>query len=307
MSSSPLLSIVTPTRGNFSDRWLASLCAVQGEVEFLLVFPPGEPIKVMADPRFRIIISPFKGEVFQRLLGLLNASGSYVMELDDDDYLHPQILDLIGEYFTLFPDSWCLRPSMRKIDFDEPDIIYRPWDAIPDLASLKVAAKKTDDQPVLQAIAIAPLQNKFDWRFLFSPFLIRKDMKGSHIENFNNKVWKTSLVKTALVDLSHTMRLFNALTWIPRWSLDRMLGLYIQAKFFEPNKTVGHWLPAPEQIRYVKMPSKLKQELRLILPADALLAKRFPQYGYFWNLFFEQFWVGLRTIGSHYNPMNRQR
>lgn len=34
----PVLSIVTPTRGNFTDYWLAQLLAVKGQVQLVLVY-----------------------------------------------------------------------------------------------------------------------------------------------------------------------------------------------------------------------------------------------------------------------------
>jgi len=296
MSDEIILSIVTPTRGSFTDYWLNHLCAISGNVEFILVYPPGISPKLIFDPRFRIINSPFKGEVIQRLLGLLNASGKYVMALDDDDYVHPDIIQIVVKYFRKFPDSWCLRLSKKNINFQNEEQIYKPWDPIPDIDQMNIAPRREGNVLILQEIPIAPLKNRFDVRFIAGPYLKRKDMHGPHIENFNNKVWKTELVQQTLVDITSVMVISNALTWIPRWSLDRMLGLFIQAKFFEEDKVVGHWMPMPEQIRYIGMPQDLKKEFRLMLPADALLARRFPQYGYFWNLFFEQFWVALKKL-----------
>ncbi|NET50633.1 MAG: hypothetical protein F6K09_18465 [Merismopedia sp. SIO2A8] len=59
---------------------------------------------------------------------------------------------------------------------------------------------------------------------------------------------------------------------------------------------MGHWMPGPEQIRYIVMPQTVRKEFRLMLPADALLVKRFPQFGYLWDLFFEQFWVAVKKM-----------
>ena len=123
-------------------------------------------------------------------------------------------------------------------------------------------------------------------------------MHGPHIENFNNKVWRNDLVQESLSDLSTTTQLFGHLTWIPKWSLDRLLGLFLQAKFYEKDKVVGHWMPEPEQIRYILVEQSKKGDFRLILASDALLSKRFPQYGYFWNLFFEQFWLDLKKLAK---------
>ncbi|MEB3213625.1 MAG: glycosyltransferase family A protein [Leptolyngbyaceae bacterium] len=296
MHGTPLLSIVTPTRGSFSEYWFDQLCAVAGDVEFILVYPPATRAKPINDPRFKSITSPFKGEVFQRLIGLLNASGTYVLALDDDDYIHPQVSQLVHTYFSRFPESWCLRLHMRKIDFRATKDIQKEWDAIPDIEQMQVAARRKSNEAILQQVPIAPLGNRFDLRFLLGPYVKRKDMHGAHIENFNNKVWKTELVQPALADITSTMKLVHSLTWIPLWNLDRMLGLFIQAKFFERERIVGHWMPAPEQIRYISMDQSNKNEFRLMLPADALLAKKFPQYGYFWNLCFEQFWVAVKKL-----------
>jgi glycosyltransferase involved in cell wall biosynthesis len=296
MSNSIILTIVSPTRGNFSDSWFEHLCKITGNVEFILVYPPDSTTQQISDPRFKLINSPFKGEVIQRLLGLLNASGKYVLALDDDDYIHPDIIQLVIKYFDTFPDSWCLRLRKKIIHFKQLDEIHQPWNPIPNIEEMKSGLRKNGDDVILQLLPIAPLNNRFNLRCIFDPYLKRKDMHGSHIENFTNKVWPTKLVKQALTDITQVMIIGNALTWIPRWNLDRMLGLFIQAKFFEEGKHIGHWMPEPEQIRYVSMPQDLKKEFRLMFPADALLVKRFPQYGYFWNLFFEQFWVAVKKI-----------
>lgn len=293
----PILSIVTPTRGNFTDNWFTQLLAVQGQVQFVLVYPPGAVVKPISDSRVKTVVSPARGEVMQRLTGLLNASGQYVMALDDDDFIHPDTIQLVIQYFEQFPDSWVLRLAMEKLDFDAQDQIQKPWLALPNLNTLTVAdRRRASDLMILQTVPIAPLQNPFDLRYLVSPLLDRRDMHGAHIENFNNKVWRNDYVQPALADLSHTMRLVGALNWMPIWSLDRLLGLFIQARYFEAEKIVGHWMPAPAQIRYIVMPQELKREFRLILLADALLVKRFPQYGYFWNLFCDQLWAAVRRI-----------
>ncbi len=83
---------------------------------------------------------------------------------------------------------------------------------------------------------------------------------------------------------------------MPFGSLARLLGLFIQAKFFEKDAIIGHAMPQPEQIRYITRPNQLK-ELRFYLSADALLFKRFSQYGYFWNLFFWQLYTIPKIVG----------
>ncbi|MFP4006998.1 MAG: glycosyltransferase [Spirulinaceae cyanobacterium] len=300
MSNLPLLSIVTPTRGKFSELWLEHLYAISGEVEFILVYYPNVSHRAIADSRFTQITCPYKGEVIQRLTGLLNAKGRYVIALDDDDFIHPQVVTLVQSYFQKFPDSWVLRLSMTKIPHTDLDKIKSPWQPNPDLDNLKVARRTEagEEYQVLQEVPIAPLNNKFNWRFLIDPYLKRQDLHGAHIENFNNKVWKAELVQDAIADLAQVTRIYGALTWIPFWSLDRLLGLFIQAKFYQENIIIGHWMPKPEQIRYIVMSQSLKKEFRLIFPADVLLAKRFPQYGYFWNVTFEQGWIAVKRLAQ---------
>lgn len=96
-SSAPLLSIVTPTRGHLTELWCDALAAIRGDVEFVLVFPPGVEIPASADARVRALTSPLRGEVTQRLTGLLNARGRYVLALDDDDFAHPEIAALAAD------------------------------------------------------------------------------------------------------------------------------------------------------------------------------------------------------------------
>ncbi len=297
----PILSIVTPTRGNFSSYWWRQLFKVKGNVEFILVYPPGAIPQALSDERLQILISPYKGEVIQRLTGLLNAKGKYVLALDDDDFVHPNVVSLVTKYFTVFPDSLVLRLMMEKVDYKDENEIKKAWSDLPIIDSLNLADTRKEEEfyTTLQSLPIAPLTNKFDLGQVFLPYRNRQDMHGAHIENFNNKVWKTEVVQEALTDLSQTMKIMGALTWIPFWSLDRLLGLYVQAMVFEEQRIVGHWMTKPEQIRYIVKSQQLKQEFRLILPADILLVKRFPQYGYLWNLCFEQFWVAIRKFASY--------
>ncbi|MGB6301238.1 MAG: glycosyltransferase family 2 protein, partial [Rivularia sp. (in: cyanobacteria)] len=99
MNNQPILTIVTATRGNFADRWLEELLKIKGNVQFILVYPPNATVKTIDDVRIKNLISPFKGEVMQRFTGLINADSEYVMALDDDDYLHHGIADLVAQYF----------------------------------------------------------------------------------------------------------------------------------------------------------------------------------------------------------------
>ncbi len=298
MANPILLSIITPTRGNFTDYWLAQLLAMQGAVEFILVYPPEATPRVIDDPRVKTLRSPYKGELIQRSTGLVNASGEYMLALDDDDFLHPQVADLIPSYFEQYPESWCLRLCKRKIPQADQALIRRDWDALPQIQQLQEVRRKEANQAaaeILQQVPIAPLENPFKLSALWLN-THRTDHHGAHIENFNNIVWKRSLAQPALLDLLAGSR-SGHFTWMPFWSLDRLLGLFVQAKFFQSEQVIGHWLHGSEQVRYVV--GDWKEEVRTMFWGDLLLARCFPQYGYFWNLFWDQLWVGVKISLRH--------
>ncbi|HEY9850936.1 MAG TPA: glycosyltransferase family A protein [Leptolyngbyaceae cyanobacterium] len=305
MSEKITLSIVTATRGNFSEYWLEQLLKIKGDVQLILVYPPDANFKYINDSRIKNFKSPYRGEVMQRTIGLLNASGKYVLALDDDDFVHPDVLEFTVKYFNKFPESWVLRLRMKKILFSDEEEIKKDWAEITDVNQLEVLKKTKENpdpfkggkNPGLLELPIAPVDNKFDVRYAIWPGLERKDMHGIHIENFNNKIWKNQLVQDALTELGKAMKIFGAITWVPSWNLDRLLGLFIQAKFFQKDAIIGHWMPIPEQIRFIIRPDNLK-ETRIYLEGDILLAKRFPQYGYFWNLFFSQLYDVPRVLGK---------
>jgi hypothetical protein len=304
MNQCPILSIITPTRGDFPDEWLEQLLNVRGEVEFIFIYHPYTSVREIADPRVRSLVSPYKGEMMQRHVGLLNAQGTYLVALDDDDFIHPDIVELVQQYFQLFPDSWILRLQQLNIDYQDREKIERPWDEIPDLNQLEVL-KRTPENPYpykrgefqgLLENPIAPLDTKFD--ILHALFLKqRTDNKGYHFENFNNMVWKTELVQKALVNLSQATRLWGHLTWIPSTGAERLAGLFVQASFYQKDIIIGHWMPKPEQIRYINKDAALKPP-RFHVFTDFLLLKRFPQYGYIWNLFLSKAYFVPRTLAK---------
>jgi glycosyltransferase involved in cell wall biosynthesis len=294
MTNSPILSIVTPTLGKFSEHWLQQLLAIQGEVEFILVYPPGAVTPSLEDPRVKTFHSLYQGETAQRAVGLLNASGQYVLALDDDDFLHPEVVALAKDYFDNFPQSWLLRLHKEKIDYLDEERIKAPWPELPAINQLNVSRKRQDKYQDLVEVPIAPLDNPFELRLALWPYAKRKDIHGCHLEPFNNTIWKTTLVKEALDDFVRNMRIGEILTWLPLWGFDRALGLFIQGKFFQKDMYIGHWMPEPSQIRYIVRPYSMKSP-RILFPSDALLVKRFPQYGYFWNLFFEELYNGIKT------------
>ncbi|WP_413171289.1 glycosyltransferase family A protein [Anabaena azotica] len=309
-TNKPTLSIVTATLGKFTDDWLCQLLNIKGSVEFILVYPPGIKYRDINEPRIKFITSPYKGEVMQRFTGLLNAQAEYVLALDDDDFIHPDVLQLVNQYFQIFPESWVLRLKSINIDTTNEAKIQEPWGEIPDLSLLDLETKNPDasysfknnpSQKLLE-IPITPIDKKFDIRYAIWPFMKRTDHQGRHMENFNTKVWKNELVQKAIPTFSQTtklweMKMAGALAWIPSWNLDRSLCLFIQAQLYEKDIMIGHWMATPEQVRFLEKPLATK-EPRILLAADALLVKKFPQYGYFWNLFFYQVYTLPRTFGK---------
>lgn len=300
-----ILSIVTPTLGKFSDYWLENLLKIQGAVQFILVYPPQFKTRATNDARIKTLISPYKGEMMQRFVGLLNAEGDYVLALDDDDFVHPEICQLTEKYFRRFPESWILRLQKAVIDISDEARIKQAWSQIPDVSQLEIC-KKTVENPYpykqgdftgLLEVPIAPLDKQFDKRYLILPFLERKDNEGYHFENFNNIIWRNELVQQALPELSKATKVMGAITWIPSTGFDRLLGLFVQAKFYQKDIIIGHWLPKPEQIRYIDKNPSLKPP-RFHVISDVLLAKYFPKYGYFWNLFFNKLYGVPRTVGK---------
>lgn len=287
MAMPPLLSVVTPTRGDFSDYWLTSLLQIRGEVQFVIVYPPATQPMAVADSRVKCLVSPYKGEMMQRFVGFLNADGRYVIALDDDDYLHPEVLSLTSQYFQRFPESWVLRLSQARIPATDQAAMTAPWEPIPAVAELPVEPDQPDASFILRTVPIAPLTIPFDWRYLIWPWLPRRDDQGRHIENFNTKVWDHTKVRQVLPALAHATQLLDNLTWIPKSGFDRLMGLFLQAYFFEAGATIGHWMPPPGQVRFITQDPKLKPP-RYHAASDFLLVRAFPQYGYFWNLFFNK-------------------
>ncbi len=287
---SPILSIIVPTREGTEQDWLDELLKVKGEVEFILVHPPGMAKYAVHDRRLQQINSSFRGEIIQRLTGLLNASGQYVLTINCDEYLTPDILEIATDYFAKFPDNWVVRLTKKHFDFGDKASLVSPWEKY-DLKSVGTCSQSDSENSAYEKnncmleIPIAPLDNKFDLGCLFRQ---RKDHHGIHTENFDKKIWKNSILQSSLQELTQTMIIAGPLKYVPFWCLDRLLGLFIQAKFFEKGKIIGHLLPFPEQIRVEENPPEYKKSKRFYLFAEVLLLRRFPQYGYLWNLIIDQ-------------------
>jgi glycosyltransferase involved in cell wall biosynthesis len=288
--TTPVLSIVVPTREGFSSHWLAELLKIGGEVEFILSHPPGMKKPEIADPRVQQINSAFRGEIIQRMTGLLNARGTYILTVNCDEYLNPNITEIAVAYFQRFPESWMMRLSKKAFEYGDQASLERPWHSV-DIAQMKVCSRvegtyKLYGEPdYILEIPIAPVDNKFDIGCFVRG---RKDHHGEHTENFDKKVWKNEMVQAALKELVSTMTFAGSIKYVPFWCLDRLLGLFIQSKFYEKGKVIGHLLPDPEQIRVEDNPPNHKRTRRFYVFAEILLLRRFPQYGYLWNLIVHQ-------------------
>ncbi|WP_423202521.1 hypothetical protein [Microcystis flos-aquae] len=64
--SNTFLSIVIPMREGFSEHWLGELLKVKGDIEFILVHPPGVKPSPVNDPRMKQIVCALRGEIIQR-------------------------------------------------------------------------------------------------------------------------------------------------------------------------------------------------------------------------------------------------
>ncbi len=287
----PILSIVVPTREGFSEHWLVELLKVQGDIEFILVHPPGMAKHAADDPRLKQINSCFRGEIIQRTSGLLNATGTYTLTINCDEYLTPDIVEITSQYFQRFPDSWVLRLTTKGFDFGDRAGLSSNWATTTTIEELDICSKAKQDRHLFETgkylleVPIAQLNKKFDPMCLIRG---RRDHHGIHTENFDKKVWKTEMVQAALLEIVQLMAIAGPIKYVPFWCLDRLLGLFIQAKFFENNKIIGHRLPKPEQLRIEENPPQFKRTRRFYVFAEVLLLRRFPQYPYLWHLIIHQ-------------------
>lgn len=288
--ATPFLSIVIPMREGFSSDWFHSLLAVQGPVEFILVHPPGTRLTPCEDPRMHQIVSAYRGEIIQRLSGMLNASGTYLLTFNCDEYINPAVPALAERYFQQFPDSWVMRLAKEEYAYGDQAALKAPWEELPqDLTTLPIC-RKADGNLRLYAeghmmeIPIAPMHHRFDWGCIWRG---RRDHLGPHTENFDKKVWVNAMVQEALQEILKGLTLFGPVKYLPFWCLDRLLGLALQAKFYDPaypDQLIGHKLPSPAQLRVEDNPPEHRRRGRFYIFAEIILLRRFSQYGYIWNL-----------------------
>lgn len=288
--TAPFLSIVVPMREGFSSDWFNALLAVQGSVEFILVHPPGVHPESCSDSRLRQLVSPYRGEIIQRLTGMLNASGTYLLTFNCDEYINPDVPALAQRYFQQFPESWVMRLAKDEYAYGDETALKAPWGELPeDLTALPVCRKadgnlRLYEEGHMMEIPIAPMHNRFDWGCIWRG---RRDHLGPHAENFDKKVWVNAKVQAALQEILQGLTLFGPIKYLPFWCLDRLLGLALQAKFYDaadPEKLIGHKLPAPAQLRVEDNPPEHRRRGRFYIFAEIILLRRFPQYGYIWNL-----------------------
>ncbi|AFZ48491.1 hypothetical protein Cyast_2548 [Cyanobacterium stanieri PCC 7202] len=285
----PNLTIITPTREGFSSHWLDALIKVEGNIEFILVHPPNMKKIEIHDYRFQQINAPFRGEIIQRMTGLLNARAKYTLSINCDEYLHPEILEIVEQYFQRFPNSWVLRLATQSYAYGKKNELSISWTfsppSIPELPIWDGQLETKNDSwnnCYLREMPIAPLKNKLNLTTFWKE---RKDHHGRHTENFDKKVWKTDLVKQSLLKINQNMILLKVFKYLPFWCMDRLLGLGVQANFFtKNNEIIGHILPSPEQLRSEDNPPEYRSKVRYYVLAELILLKTFPQYPYMWNL-----------------------
>ncbi|MGB5770928.1 MAG: transposase [Crocosphaera sp.] len=286
----PTLSVIIPMRDNVPEVWIQELSKVEGNIEFILVYPPQVPLLSNTDSRIRQIISPLRGEVIQRITALLNASGTYVLSLNCDEYLYPQIEQVTIQYFQRFPNSYFLKLRQKFYPYGEQEKLIEEWKSLSHIEEIKVKPwldRELSDLETLHEIPICPLENKFDPLCIFRG---RKDHHGRHQENFDKKIWKNSLVQEQLQDIIKLLTIFGPFKYVPFWCADRLLGLSMQAKLYEKgifkkDEIIGHFLPLPEQFRTESNPPQFQYTTnRRYVLAEVFLVKLYPKYGYLWNL-----------------------
>ncbi|MEL7053080.1 MAG: glycosyltransferase [Cyanobacteria bacterium J06555_13] len=292
--TAPFLSIVVPMREGFSPDWLAHLLQIQGSVEFILVHPPGVKPEPCADARLRQLVSPYRGEIIQRLSGMLNAAGTYLLTFNCDEYINPNVPALAERYFQQFPESWVMRLAKTEYAYGDTAALQAPWEDLPtDLTALPICRKADNNLHLYREghmleIPIAPMHNRFDWGCIWRG---RRDHKGPHAENFDKKVWVNSMVQEALQEILKGLTVVGPFKYLPFWCLDRLLGLGLQAKFYDPaqpDRIIGHKLPGPAQLRVEDNPPEHRRRGRFYIFAEIILLRQFPQYGYIRNLVVHQ-------------------
>jgi len=178
-------------REGFGEHWLGELLKVKGDIEFILVHPPGVKPSPVNDPRMKQIVCALRGEIIQRSTGFLNTRGTYILTINCDEYLHTEIVTLVKDYFDRFPNSWVLRLARRGFPYGEREKLESTWPTIPDVNSLAICSRRENnsnlfkDNNYLLELPIAPLDNPFNPQVFLNQ---RRDQNGPHLENFDKNV-----------------------------------------------------------------------------------------------------------------------
>ena len=71
------------------------------------------------------------------MTGLMNASKKYVLTVNCDELLHPDIAEITKQYFTKFPDSWVLRLSRKSLKYGDEASLKSPWEGVYNIDEMK--------------------------------------------------------------------------------------------------------------------------------------------------------------------------
>jgi hypothetical protein len=91
------------------------------------------------------IVCALRGEIIQRSTGFLNARGTYILTINCDEYLHPEIVTLVKDYFERFPNSWVLRLARCEFPYGEREKLESNWTTIPDVKSLAICSRRENN------------------------------------------------------------------------------------------------------------------------------------------------------------------
>ena len=121
------ISVIIPTRDRPEFLAQAADSVLQqrfSDIELLIVNDGALPVADFGDDRVRVLNNEMRGAVPARNLGILEASGSYIAFLDDDDYwidlshLAQASAALSGSSDFYFANGYMLMPNGEQILFD---------------------------------------------------------------------------------------------------------------------------------------------------------------------------------------------
>lgn len=82
---------------------------------------------------------------------------------------------------------------------------------------------------------------------------------------------------------------------VPLFSTDWPFSLFLQAKNYKKDMLIGHWLFGPKLIKR-QMIKQREFNPMVGFPSVVIMVRAFPRIGYFWNIFFEQFWGSVKVL-----------